>query len=164
MAPKGAELLVQGLRDGVHLPPLHDVGWAPSGAAKGTLKLQHAPKITPEDRHIIWDKWTAEEILRRQRVLGDGLWDLLRHDQQLTRVIMHGFSRYDGAGGKEVPRAAGQLQLVQRQDGAEENEALVVHMCDGALLAIAEMTVEGRPRLPAHRAASKYGLLGPRKE
>lgn len=36
--------------------------------------VEHAPRITPEDRHIDWQVWTSDEIQLRDSVLGD-LWD-----------------------------------------------------------------------------------------
>lgn len=36
--------------------------------------VEHAPKITPEDRHIDWSSWSAEKIERYGRALGK-LWD-----------------------------------------------------------------------------------------
>ncbi|MCJ1412361.1 Methionyl-tRNA formyltransferase [Ptychographa xylographoides] len=65
LAPKGAELLVRGLRDGVHR--------SEETTTIGLGFERPAPKITPEDRHINWNSWTAEEILRRHRVIGP-LW------------------------------------------------------------------------------------------
>ena len=66
LAPKGADLLVQGLRERVFSSKLE---------SKGSSSLARpAPKITPEDRHINWSKWSAEEILRRHRVVGP-LWN-----------------------------------------------------------------------------------------
>ena len=65
LAPKGAELLLRGLRERIFLSGPYP---------KRTSGLTRpAPKITPEDRHIDWGKWSAEEILRRHRVIGP-LW------------------------------------------------------------------------------------------
>ncbi|MCJ1404133.1 Methionyl-tRNA formyltransferase [Xylographa trunciseda] len=65
LAPKGADLLLRGLRERVFssrndLKPKSDL-------------TRPAPKITPEDRHIDWSKWSAQEILRRHRIIGP-LW------------------------------------------------------------------------------------------
>jgi len=68
ITPKAAEILVQGIRDRIFLPPLSDAGWY-------TPKyLQHAPKITPADRQIDWREWRAIHIERRYRAL-DRLWN-----------------------------------------------------------------------------------------
>ncbi|KAG6013733.1 hypothetical protein E4U43_007141 [Claviceps pusilla] len=79
-AARGAEMLVQGLRDGLHVPPHRDVGWkAAQLQAKGAETLQHAPKITKADGRIDPD-WTAEQFARRIRVLGS-VW---------TTAVLHG--------------------------------------------------------------------------
>lgn len=38
------------------------------------LLAEHAPKISPEDRHIDWSSWSAEKVERYDRALGK-LWD-----------------------------------------------------------------------------------------
>ncbi|MCJ1435534.1 Methionyl-tRNA formyltransferase [Xylographa pallens] len=65
LAPKGAEILLRGLRERVFLSEPD-----PKPASGLT---RPAPKITPEDWHIDWGKWSAQDILRRHRVLGP-LW------------------------------------------------------------------------------------------
>ncbi|QDS76324.1 hypothetical protein FKW77_002561 [Venturia effusa] len=76
MATKGANLLVKGLRDRVWestKPIVHsEASILQITDGKG---IAHAPKITPEDRHISsWDNMDAATILRKDRALGD-LWD-----------------------------------------------------------------------------------------
>lgn len=59
-------MLVQGLRDGVHVPPLENAGWAaPDGP-----ELVHAPKITKADMQMDWTTWKADEIPRKLAVFG----------------------------------------------------------------------------------------------
>ncbi|MCJ1283872.1 Methionyl-tRNA formyltransferase [Xylographa opegraphella] len=65
LAPKGADLLLRGLLEGVFLSE-------PDSKLTAGL-VRPAPKITPEDRHIDWCKWSAQEILNRHRVIGP-LW------------------------------------------------------------------------------------------
>lgn len=66
LAPLGAEVLVRGLEEGVFVPPL--VGLGAEDVDGG--ELAHAPKITPEDRRVLWGVWGAEEVVLRDRVLG----------------------------------------------------------------------------------------------
>jgi len=40
--------------------------------------VKHAPKITTADSEIDWENWTAEDMLRRDRILGR-LWTKIRH-------------------------------------------------------------------------------------
>ena len=72
VAPKGAELLVQGIKDGVfvnHTGEPDQIKASSDGDA-----LLTAPKISRSDQHIDWNSWTAQEILRRHRVIGP-LWN-----------------------------------------------------------------------------------------
>ncbi|KAH8670836.1 hypothetical protein BX600DRAFT_495656 [Xylariales sp. PMI_506] len=78
VSPIAARLLVQGLRDGVHVPPLRAV----VAAAAPGASLRHAPKITPRMRQLFpavappdqdQQPWSAAETERRQRVIGP-LW------------------------------------------------------------------------------------------
>lgn len=81
--PIAADLLVQGLRDGVHVPPLEEAGWEAvsrpglieAGAAAGTGVVEEpiipAPKITTQDRQILPSR--VPSMQRRNRALGP-LW------------------------------------------------------------------------------------------
>lgn len=160
VAPKGAELLIRGLRANVHVPPLQDVGWHPDSTQHDDL--QHAPKITPEDKHLSWSAWTAAQILLRERVLGAGLWCLVadpdapRDSEATRRVIMQGFKPFSAADRALSNLKAGHFHLLDRE--AAEGKVLVVRTCDGKILSIDTLTVAGRPRLPAADAAVKYHL------
>lgn len=64
LAPIGAELLVRSLREGLYLRPQS----TPSIAR--TSKLHHAPKLSPEARHINFRSMASTHILRLNRALG----------------------------------------------------------------------------------------------
>ena len=89
LGPLGAEVLCRGIEEGLFLPPLE----AMRAAIPEPEPLDHAPKTTPEDRHIDWTTWTADQILLRDRVLGR-LWDLETYKRCSTssskRVTFHG--------------------------------------------------------------------------
>jgi methionyl-tRNA formyltransferase len=70
LGPIGAEMLVQGIKENLFIPPFHDV----CQDNPAPTHQSHAPKITPSDREINWSTWSASEILLRDRVLGR-LWD-----------------------------------------------------------------------------------------
>ena len=67
-APKAGAMLVQALRDRVYVPPYDPV--------EPKVPESQAPKITPEMGHIDWSSWTADQVMRRQRVLGR-VWNVL---------------------------------------------------------------------------------------
>ena len=85
VASRSAQMLVAGIRHGIFVPPLEDVGWHRKGHA--TIQLRHAAKIAPEDRHIKWSRETSQELIRRNRVLGP-LWSLCQDEQGQRRLIL----------------------------------------------------------------------------
>ncbi|KAB5535105.1 methionyl-tRNA formyltransferase-like protein [Coniochaeta sp. 2T2.1] len=102
LAEKGAEMLADGLRRGVHVPPRRDVGWVPSGEEREGIR--HAPKITKKDSEVRWGEgWTAEVVARRARVLGDALWSrAVARDGKTKRVILGGVEEVAGERPEEV--------------------------------------------------------------
>ncbi|KAI0395466.1 formyl transferase [Xylariaceae sp. FL0594] len=90
VTPVAAQMLVQALRAGLHVPPLEDRGWTPDAAQRAALL--HAPKITKKDRQVTLAMIrTCEEdapavrgtLARRQDAIGP-LWFWSR-DREGTR-------------------------------------------------------------------------------
>jgi methionyl-tRNA formyltransferase len=81
VTPKAAEMLVQGIRDKVFVPPLQDVGWY------HPERLLHAPKITSEHRKINWKHWKPSKIHRHHRALGR-LWCNIYIDHTTTKRMI----------------------------------------------------------------------------
>lgn len=171
ISPRAAELLVQGIRDRVFVPPLEEVGWHKS--TEPTEKFRHAPKITPKDRHLDFSSWTSVTIERRNRVLGR-LWSRAvinsnGGDPILKRFVLENieiipFSEEDLKHSLSHGNERGELKTLTQDGGAitspwvEAEEGIIVSTCDGRGLLIREMTVEGEARKPAHVAVRK--LLG----
>lgn len=89
--PKAAEILVQGIRKRLFISDPNRPPSIPS-APESDRPLRHAPKITTRDRHIEWAKWTTEDLLRRDRVLGR-LWSFCQaKGKPQTRIILEGFA------------------------------------------------------------------------
>ncbi|KAH6899861.1 formyl transferase [Thelonectria olida] len=86
LAPVGAQMLVQGLRDGVYLPPHQDAGW--KGKDLEGQELVHAPKVTKADAEIDWDQWTGDEFVRRSRVLGTVWTQAVDKKRVVRRLIL----------------------------------------------------------------------------
>jgi len=168
VAPKGAEILLNGIRNRIFVPPVKDAGWR---AAEGG-DLIHAAKIKPEDRHINWESWTWTDISRRNRVLGP-LWSkaLVPNDSpdgsasfQQKRVI---FTRIEEV---NPPEGSDQLALlpgVPFINGTlpvkpQEVKGLYVFTRDGKLIRIHEMKVEGEQAADGFRAALKARMISNR--
>ena len=155
-APAGAQLLVQTLRGRLFVPPLQDVGWFCGDPDADGAKFPLAPKITPEDRHVRWDAWTADVIITRERVLG-GIWAVAGSSDSPSlgrRVVMHGFREVRDATPWSI--TVGRFYLA----GQDDSPSLRVGTCDGKALEIQELTIEGKPRMSAARAAKHAHLLG----
>lgn len=84
-AHQGAEMLVQGLRSGLHLPPYRDVGWR--AAQLMGRELRHAPKVTKSDGHVNWDTWTADQFVRFIRVMGSVWMYAINSKGEKKRII-----------------------------------------------------------------------------
>ncbi|KAK5163713.1 Methionyl-tRNA formyltransferase [Saxophila tyrrhenica] len=69
LGPMGAETLSQTIERGSFVSPEQTMN-----SSTTHDHLEHAPKITPQDRRIDWVSWSADDIILRDRILGR-LWD-----------------------------------------------------------------------------------------
>ncbi|KAL6229831.1 hypothetical protein BDW75DRAFT_87476 [Aspergillus navahoensis] len=168
VAPKGAELLVEGIRQGLFVPPLEDAGWSSSEQKD----LIHATKIKPEDKHIDWATWTWTDISRRVRVLGP-LWSkslVLGESPGPTptfeqrRVILSEFEEVQPLKGSEAFALVPGLPFIDGDHTikSDSGKGVYVFTRDGKLVRIHMMKVEGRPNTDAFRAALKARMIGSR--
>ncbi|OLN85591.1 Methionyl-tRNA formyltransferase, mitochondrial [Colletotrichum chlorophyti] len=88
VTPLSAEMLVDGLRRGLHVPPVEDVGWKPTEDEMS--RLRDAPKLTNHDRQVHFVLPSADWAVARQRVLGP-LWCYMvrARDEKPVRLILH---------------------------------------------------------------------------
>ncbi|PYH99172.1 methionyl-tRNA formyltransferase family protein [Aspergillus ellipticus CBS 707.79] len=168
VSPKGAEILVEGIRQGLFVPPVEDAGWR---ASEGEV-LIHAAKIKPEDRHIDWTNWSFSEINRRNRVLGP-LWSksLVASSTpgesptfQQRRVIFTSFEEVPLLKGCDKFSLVPGLPFVNSTHPVEPRKGKDVYVFtrDGKLIKINEMKVEGERNANALRAALKARMIGDR--
>ena len=112
MAPKGADMLVQGIRERLYVSPLKEVQQQMENG--NALLTRPAPKIVPEDRHIDWGSWTSETILRKQRILGP-LWNILpffeTHSQQTHHKRIIWSSSFKKVANFPKPLWPGQIRI-----------------------------------------------------
>jgi methionyl-tRNA formyltransferase len=85
LAAAGAEMLVDVLKQRKFIPPHDDVGWyAHSGGP-----IDHAPKITKQDRYVDFKTHALADVIAKRNALGD-LWCLLpTGDRLIIHDIMH---------------------------------------------------------------------------
>lgn len=72
-AAAAAQILVEGLRDGLHVPPHRDVTGMPPREL-GSRPLVHAPKVTKADAQIDWARWTTPEYFERRMRVFASVW------------------------------------------------------------------------------------------
>ncbi|KAF9882728.1 Methionyl-tRNA formyltransferase [Aspergillus nanangensis] len=167
VAPKGAEILVDGIRKGLFVPPVEEAGWR---STDSTETLIHATKIIPEDRHIDWTTWRAMDISRRNRVIGP-LWSkaLVATDHrpdkpsfQYRRVIFTDLEEVEPLDGCGSFALIPGLPFVDSGHPVEPHpsKGLYVFTRDGRLLRVQKMKVEGEQNTDALRAALKARMIG----
>ena len=169
VAPKGAQLLVDGIEHGLFVPPVKDVGWC---GKQTDSTLIHAAKIKPEDRHIDWANWNSSDIGRRGRVLGP-LWSKALvstkpADGALSffpkRVILIDTEEVEPPKGCESLSVVPGLPFANAPHpvGPKKGRSLYVFTCDGKVLRINQMKVEGEQVADGLRAAIKARMFGDR--
>lgn len=157
VSPKAAEMFVKGLRDFVFLPPRQDVGWYNT---KGNIQpVRHAPKITPEDRHIDWSTWPAERILRIHQIIGP-LWNIAEASKDgeplPKRVIWSsGFTKLTTV--MDTLPQPGHPIVHGLQSGTK---SVLIKTCDGHILKVNDAKVEGeRNTASAWHEFKKFGMV-----
>ncbi|KAL4868807.1 hypothetical protein BDV12DRAFT_196965 [Aspergillus spectabilis] len=169
VAPKGADILVEGIRKGLFVPPVEDAGWYFS---EGQKDLIHAAKIKPQDRHIDWASWSGADISRRHRVLGP-LWSksLVVGEAsgpiptfQQRRVILTEFEEVKPLKGSESFALVPGLPFIDGEHTvkADSGKGVYVFTKDGKLIKVHQMKVEGQQNADALRAALKARMVGSR--
>jgi methionyl-tRNA formyltransferase len=86
LAVAGAEMLVHVLKERRFVPPHEDVGWYTHSDGP----IDHAPKITKQDRFVDFRKHSLADVIAKHNALGD-LWCLLpTGDRLIIHEIAHG--------------------------------------------------------------------------
>ena len=147
LARAGADMLVDGLRAALFVPPVEDL----TPRSIDETALRRAPRIVPEDCHVDWTSWSAATILRRQRLIGP-LWSYFRTPDGKRRIIWSGgFERMGGA--EDVVDVTG-TAVVSERDGY-----LYVWTSDEEVLRARTVTVEGLAKNKPGIVAGKARLI-----
>lgn len=164
--PKAAELLIQGLRERVFVPPLLDVGHYES------KDLKHAPKIKPEDRRIDWYGMDAITIHRRHLAL-QRLWcTIFTNKTSEKRIIFEDFEIVPApnisppdkpnntdpeTNESDTSKCSQRSMLFQTPEGVQKSipyvvdgEAIIIVVGNEALR-VQRVTLEGQRPKPASR-------------
>ncbi|KAF9777075.1 hypothetical protein IL306_004663 [Fusarium sp. DS 682] len=148
LAPIGAQMLVQGLRDGVHVPPRQNKGWKAEEISEE--QVIHAPKVAKADGCVKWNKWTADEIVRRIRVLGSVWTHAVNKKGEIKRLIFQDAEVRssndvwnDGAKGRFVEGTGGgmfETRILDQGDGSCAIRAL-----GNSMIHVKKIKEEGKP-------------------
>ncbi|KAK5702215.1 Methionyl-tRNA formyltransferase [Elasticomyces elasticus] len=152
LGPIGADLLVDGIERGLFIPPY------PETLTSGH-EASYAPKLTPADRNIDWDSWTADDILVRDEVLG-GLWDTVSYSRchGLVRTAAEQRVKFEGPWQildtvvdhkTSDLRSAGYPVVV-----GKTNEKVGLCTMDGRIVQPSEITISGKPKGSGHQILS----------
>ncbi|KAL9100107.1 MAG: hypothetical protein Q9163_004482 [Psora crenata] len=157
-ATEGANMLIRCIKDGAFKPPLQVRGDSVGIMSRAS---RYAPKITPADRHIDWNSWTADEILCRHRVIGP-LWNNVTTKSanyassvKTNRLIWSsGFTKSSGAFNPGI----GPGQLFIRSPGTIE-QAVLIATCDNQCLKVSRIKLEGGKEDEPVRSCKNAGIL-----
>lgn len=163
LGPLGASMLRRGIEKRLFENPAEVV----LPESNSSQPLQHASKVTPEDRHLDWSMWTADQIVRRDRVLGR-LWDTTTYQAcfrgvETKRITYHGPWRVVSADRELSP-----LELVQWRSEVRDLEQcgrpchiylpgdskphFAIRTLDGLFMCPASATLEGKQKGKALQA------------
>lgn len=157
VSPKAAEMLVRGLRDLVYVPPRQDVGWnSTSGSVQA---VRYAPKITTEDRHIDWNTWPAERILRTHRVIGP-LWNTTEAFEEgttLAKRVIWSSGFQEASDGLHIFPQPGHPIVNGLQSATK---SILIKTCDGHALQVSNVKIEGSTDSASPcREFKKFGMV-----
>ena len=145
LGPLAAEMLCRGIDDGLFLPPLRDV----QDGLPESEHIDHAAKITSEDRHVDWSVWSADEIILRDRVLGR-LWDTQTYSRSSSersskRIAFQGpWTKLSGhsIGHADMdPTRLGQPVIIEGE--STDEPTLGLRTSDGQTVIPSSATIEG---------------------
>lgn len=163
VAPKGAEMLLQGLRDRLYVPPLENLSSRLSKISDRPSR--YAPKITRNDLHINWDTWTAEKILLTQRLMIGLLWSKgevtnLGGGIGVKRIIWsQGFQLLSGPMNNLAEHGR---PIVVKERCSKAPPHLIVGTCDGYTLITQVIKIEGKcETLVSHALTKSCNMAAP---
>lgn len=161
LAPIGAEMLVECLRNKRYLQPIE--------STQQEKMLNFAPKLSPGSRHIDFQSMNLTHILRLNRAIGR-LWANAKTGEEQADVrLVYGQDINEADVGqldvipkdflKQVPPGL-PFNVTERRERLEESkQSLLIKTSDSRVLCIPSMTVSGAKPGPALASAARAGLI-----
>lgn len=159
VGPRAATMLCEGVEEGLFVPPVRPLSPPPE-----VTTIEHAPKVTPEDRRIDWNTWSEDDIRLRGRVLDD-LWDTesfwkcthgnrelaLSNSDEAKRVTFHGpWGRYrapdGGDGHADSALKVGDARILPGQRAGRRHNVLGFWATNGVYVVPSRATVAGQKK------------------
>lgn len=177
--PESAQLLVDVVKNRLFENVREKAVTSPNESMIQDSHLRRAPKVKPEHRRIDWNRWSAQDLLRRQRVLGR-LWTTLTphvattEDESTTaatspkpiRIIFGGdFQLLSSREGPDSQTHQSKIPIgvpyaiTDSRESTSNQSSLLVNTCDGQTVMVPAMTVEGDKAKPAFVSAKSNGML-----
>ncbi|KAK4075429.1 uncharacterized protein Triagg1_4550 [Trichoderma aggressivum f. europaeum] len=150
LAKVGAEMLVQGLRDGLHVPPYTDAGWMVEQL--GDEELVYASKVGKGESQISWSDWTPTHFERFINIF-DTVWTQARNSKgKFKRVLFldaESVPKHDVTGRDEevlfrveAGKEGKDTQRAVRVD--DERDAFYVQAAHGGWVRVKNVKVDGK--------------------
>ena len=155
VAPAGADMLLKSIKNRLYLVD-NNIPEKVRDVKEAAALARAAPKITSNDRFIHWETWTAEDIMRRHRVIGP-LWSSARFNDEVKserRIIWStGFDQTSNTPVVNVP--VGQPVVIGTESSGQN---VYVRTCDNRMLAVGEIKIEGEGQAKPIQAAKRVGM------
>lgn len=174
VGPLGAEMLERNILTG----DFAEVDKSALPNAKDQSTIRHAGKIKPEDRQIIWEQWTANELELRDRVVGRTWATDVYLGSEPRRVTFQGWT--DTTADFHGLRTHHHRHLIslKPEESADEHDSfpapgtpvifkedpsrrLYFGAAAGTIASPASITVEGKAKVPAssfHQWGIEHGI------
>ena len=162
LAPKGADMLVDCIKNRLYL---NDSESSPPKSLKGILDTVHttksrpAPKIKTADRFINWTTSSAEEIMRRHRIIGP-LWNLIKEDDtnRNDRRVIWSSGFLPTSVHPDINLPIGQPVISKSSSLLQD---ICIRTCDNRLLKIRSIKIEGGEEEEPFKAARQARIHEP---
>ncbi|KAL8711325.1 MAG: hypothetical protein Q9220_004222 [cf. Caloplaca sp. 1 TL-2023] len=154
----GAQMLIQVIDESLFVPPIAEVGWCRDTETPSRFK--RALKIGSEDRHLDWAQWTAQDILRRQQIIGP-LWNITDasskarsgNRREARRIIWEGGFRLEND--FHIFPPVGHPIVIGLHG---HTQSVCIRTCDGNTLIARNVKLEGESTSDVFDAVRRAGL------
>ncbi|RBQ65137.1 hypothetical protein FVER14953_02871 [Fusarium verticillioides] len=151
-------MLIQGLRDGVYVPPRQNAGWRAEELSDE--HLVHAPKVTKADGRIKWTQWTGDDIVRRIRVLGSVWTHAVNRKGDKKRLI---FQDVETISSRDIGNRGAKVHLLEDTGVVLETPiwdqgdgSCAIRALDGSVIRVKKIKEEGKSQRDAMTGLRGY--------